>query len=133
MISHDGKARLAEAILANRAQRRTLLPTAIFGELPWDALLMLFAADAVSQRITGRDIASSVSCSEQVMSRWLVYLSKQELVVGDETGNLDDLLTLAPAAIVAIERYLEMTQNTAEQLLRKTLRSGPQDDLCEFG
>lgn len=57
MIQHDKQARLAEAILRNRVQRRSALPVEIFGEHAWDALLMLFIADAASERLTGRDMA----------------------------------------------------------------------------
>lgn len=115
MVGHDRKARIAEAVLENRRQRHSLLPAVIFGEYAWDALLMLFVADAASTRLTGRDIAARLSCSETVMSRWIKYLSQEALIVGDGTGDLDDLLTLSPAAIEALEAYLASTQDYANK------------------
>lgn len=115
MIEHDKKARLAEAILHNRVQRRSLMPVDIFGEHAWDALLMLFVADAASERLTGRRIAHSLNCGPTIMSRWVKYLAEQGLVIGDGEGDLDDLLTLSPKAIVAIEAYLENTQEYANE------------------
>lgn len=115
MVEHDKKARLAEAVLRNRVQRRSLFPATIFSEHAWDALLMLFVADAASERLTGRDIAKSLECSESVMSRWIKYLSQERLIVGDGTGDLGDLLNLAPNAINALETYLSRTQEYADQ------------------
>jgi len=125
MARHDEKARLARAILDNRAQRRTLLPEALFGEWGWEALLELFVADAVPERLTAREIARRIGCDERVMSRWLKFLSEQRLVVGDGDGDLDDLLTLSPTAIVAIERHLEATQFTGQQFVQSSRSEGP--------
>lgn len=114
MVEHDKTARLAEAVLRNRMQRRSLFPAGIFGEYAWDALLMLFVADAASERLTGRDIASSIGCDEKVLSAWIKYLSQEDLVIGDGAGDLDDLLTLSPRAFHALETYLGGTQDDAD-------------------
>jgi len=133
MARYDDKMRLAQAILDNRAQRRTLLPEALFGEWAWEALLSLFVADALPERLTAREIARRIGCSEQVMSPWLRYLSEQRLVVGDGEGNLDDPLTLSPTAIVAIERHLETTQFTAQQFMRSGRSDMPGDSRFNGG
>lgn len=41
------------------------------------------------------------------MSRWLMYLSQQKLILGDGSGDLSDILTMAPSALDAVEAYLE--------------------------
>lgn len=88
MVEHDRKASLAQAILDNRTQRRDSLPPEIFGEYAWDALLHLFIADAASQRLDGHMLAERTFCPPSVMQRWLIFMSKNELVIGDGDGDL---------------------------------------------
>lgn len=116
MVEHDRKARLAQAILDNRAQRRDDLPDEMFGEFAWDALLHLFIADAASQRLDGHMLAERTFCPPSVMQRWLVFMSKSQLVIGDGDGDLSDLLTLSAKALAAIEIYLERTSDMAKSM-----------------
>ena len=117
MVRHDRKAQLAQMILDNRRDRRDYIPSDLFGELAWEALLHLFIADAASDRLTGHCLVKRVGCTNSVMSRWLMYLSQQGLVIGDGEGDLSDLLNLARKAIDAVEIYLDQTQLLAQQLL----------------
>lgn len=116
MVGHDRKARLAQAILDNRKHRHDHLPDELFGEFAWSALLHLFVADAASQRLTGHMLAERTACPAPVMQRWLMYLSKQQLVVGDGDGDLSDLLTLSATGLAAIEAYLAHTTVMAERI-----------------
>lgn len=116
MVEHDRKARLAQAILDNREQRRDNLPPEMFGEFAWDALLHLFIADATSQRLDGHMLAERTSCPPSVMQRWLIFMSKNELVIGDGDGELSDLLTMSATALAAIETYLARTSDMAKSM-----------------
>ncbi|MCP3733554.1 hypothetical protein M9979_01475 [Sphingomonas sp. RP10(2022)] len=117
--SGDQLGQAARAILANRQLRQTILPAELFGEWPWGALLTLFVADAEGRRLTGHMIAEQLACPKPVMARWIQHLSTTGLVVGDGTGDLNDLLTLSPRAISALETYLAATVETAEMVLRQ--------------
>lgn len=114
MAAHDGKARLAAGILAYRRQRQKYLPQELFGETPWDMLLMLFVADANGKRVDGNKMVEQLGCSPSVLSRWLKHLSAIGLIVGDGTGDLSDDVTMSPTAFVAIENYLDDTQALAQ-------------------
>lgn len=116
MVKHDRKARLAQAILDNRTQRRDSLPDEMFGEFAWDALLHLFVADAASQRLDGHMLAERTFCPPSVMQRWLIFMSKSQLVIGDGDGDLSDLLTLSAKALAAIEIYLDRTSDIARSM-----------------
>lgn len=116
MVGHDRKARLAQAILDNREQRRDGLPPEMFGEFAWDALLHLFIADAASQRLDGHALVERTSCPPSVMRRWLIFMSEQKLVIGDGDGDLSDLLTLSAEALAAIETYLAHTIDMAKSM-----------------
>jgi hypothetical protein len=116
MAAHDGKARLAAGILANRQQRQKYLPQELFGETPWDMLLMLFVADANGKRVDGNKMIEQLGYSPSVLSRWLKHLSGSGLIVGDGTGDLSDDVTMSHTAFVAIENYLNDTQALAQDL-----------------
>jgi hypothetical protein len=114
MAAHDGKARLAAGISANRQQRQKYLPQELFGETPWDMLLMLFVADANGKRVDGNKMVEQLGCSPRALSRWLKHLSAIGLIVGDGTGDLSDDVTMSPTAFEAVEKYLDDTQALAQ-------------------
>jgi len=114
MVAHDGKARLAEGILTNRRQRLKYLPQELFGEMPWDMLLMLFVADANGKRVDGKKMVEQLGCAPNVLSRWIKHLSEINLIVVDGTGDLANAVTMSPTAFVAVEKYLEDTQALAQ-------------------
>jgi hypothetical protein len=120
LVGHDEKARLAQAIVDNRRDRKHHLPRTLFSEYAWDALLHLFIADAVSQRLTGHRLAERVGCPPRVLARWLLYMTQEGLVVGDGDGDLSDLLTLSPKALDAVEAYLTQTQDSALRYFEAT-------------
>jgi hypothetical protein len=107
MQGQDRASAIALAILAFRRAREEVLPAAIFGEPAWELLLELFVADANGQRLTGREVSLRSNVSPAIMSRWLVHLSKTGCIVGDGSGDLDDLLTLSGAALEGIEHLMK--------------------------
>lgn len=114
MAAHDRKARLAQGVLSNLRQRLKYLPQELFGETPWDMLLMLFVADADGKRVDGNKMVEQLGCSPSVLSRWLKHLSAIGLIVGDGTGDLSDDVTMSPIAFEAVEKYLDDTQALAQ-------------------
>lgn len=98
---------LARAILRVRQDRRTILPAELFGgELAYELLLRLFVADAHGERMTGTRLLADLGGSPRTGSRWIEYLTRQKLIVGDGDGRLEDVLTLTPVALHALERWL---------------------------
>lgn len=107
MVGEDTAGTLAEAFLKFRRARGNVLPRDMFGEPAWDLLLELFIADSRGRRITARQVQADSSVSPKVMSRWLIFLTSEGLIVGDGTGNLDDALTLSADGIGRMEQVLE--------------------------
>jgi DNA-binding IclR family transcriptional regulator len=70
-------------------------------------LLELFLADAQGRRISAREVAEKSNISPSVMSRWLKHLSKIGYVIGDGTGDLDDMLTLSAQALQRMEQVID--------------------------
>ncbi len=106
-MADDALAELARAILVVRQDRRRDLPPELFGgELAYELLLVLFIADSHGRRLTGRTALEGVGGQAQIGRRWIEYLTREGLIIGDGDGNLDDTLTLTPRALNALERWL---------------------------
>ena len=112
----DRLSEAARAILVNRRSRLDLLPAELFGEWPWEVLLVLFVADAEGRRLTGRTITAELACTPLTMARWMQHLARTGLIVGDTSDDPDAPLTLSPAGITALEAYLDTTLQTAHLL-----------------
>jgi hypothetical protein len=106
MIGNDRFANVAEAISNFRHARSRILPAEMFGEPAWDVLLELFVADAEGRRLTGVQVSQRCNISPSVLSRWLRYLSKSGLIIGDGTGDLADPLTLSAEGMLGMERAM---------------------------
>lgn len=104
----DDTTRLVETMVALRRSRPARFPSDLFkGDLGWDIVLALFVADANSVRVTARDVISQAGGNLESGERWMSYLSRQDLVAGDGTGRPDDVVTLTPSAIQAVEEWAE--------------------------
>lgn len=112
----DALADIARGILTNRRSRSAMFPADLFGEWAWEVLLLLFIADAEGRQMTGWMIAHDLACSPSLLSRWIKHLSSVALIIGDGSGDLNDLLTLSPSAITSLEHYLTETANTGRLL-----------------
>ncbi|MFC3579512.1 hypothetical protein [Sphingomonas hylomeconis] len=113
MIQQDDFALLAMALLRIRRARARNLPADLFSEPAWDLLLELFVADAQGSRITGGEVSSRNGIHDSVMSKWLRHMTKIGLLIGDGTGNLNDLLTLSAKGLAAMENTLSETLTAA--------------------
>lgn len=109
MAGQDDLALLAMDLIRIRRARFKNLPADLFSEPVWDLLLELFVADARGYRITGRDVSSRNGVHVAVMSKWLLHMTKIGLLIGDGTGNLDDMLTLSAKGLEAMEKTLGET------------------------
>ena len=106
MIGQDDLALLAMELVRIRRARSENFPADLFSEPAWDLLLELFIADAQGCRLTGGAVSSRSCIHRSVMSRWLRHMTKIGLLIGDGTGNLDDLLTLSAKGLEAMEKTL---------------------------
>lgn len=120
-MADDALAELARAILAVRQDRQRHLPPELFdGELAYELLLTLFIADSHGIRLTGRTALEKIGGKAEIGRRWIEYLTRQGLIIGDGDGNLDDTLTLTPVALHALERWLANARQTLNRFPRDT-------------
>lgn len=124
-MADDALAELARAILRVRADRHRDLPPELFGgELPYELLLVLFIADSHGRRLTGATALAEVGGAKHTGQRWIEYLTREKLIIGDGHGNLDDVLTLTPRALHALEHWLSSARETLTRFPRDLNTSG---------
>jgi hypothetical protein len=120
-MGDDALAELARAILKVRRDRRHDLPSELFGgEYAYELLLVLFVADSHGRRLTGRTALEQIHGTSDVGRRWIEYLTREKLIIGDGDGNLDDTLTLTPRALNALERWLTFAGATLNPSSRQS-------------
>jgi len=117
VTGNDEAAQLADAILRFRDHRAQILSRNMIGEPAWETLLEVFVADARGVPVTGRLVAGRHRVSGAVMSRWLMHLAAEGLLVGDGTGNLDDELTLSGAGMEMMEQVLTEARHLKDTLV----------------
>jgi len=103
MSIHDEAATLARSIFELRKRRARHLPEAALSETAWNILLALFVADADGRRTTGAEVIALAEVAASAGERWVRALHGEGLVIGDGSGNLDDIIALTPAGISAVE------------------------------
>jgi hypothetical protein len=114
-MGDDTLAELARAILAVRRDRRQELPAELFGgELAYELLLVLFVADARGERLTGFTALEQIGGVSATGRRWIEYLTREKLVLGDGDGDLNDTLTLTAKALNALEGWLSRARETLD-------------------
>lgn len=106
MKINDEAVELASAILEFRRCRSEVLPKDLFGEPSWELLLEVFVADAAGVPMTGRIVAKRHGIAGSVLSRWLMHLTAEGLLIGDGNGNLDDELTLSGTGMEKMETVM---------------------------
>lgn len=119
MTGNDEAAQLADAILRFRRHRAEIFSWNTIGEPAWETLLEVFVADAKGLPLTGRLVAERHRVPSAVMSRWLMHLTADGLLVGDGTGSLDDELTLSGTGMEKMEQVL-----TEARVLKDTFVPG---------
>ena len=103
-------------MLTFRRRRTDELPHDLFAEPGWDMLLDLFVADAQGRRLTGRDLARNCGARISAATRWLLYLNKSGLVIGDGKGDLDDVLSLSGSGMAHMEQLLAHARRLKDAL-----------------
>jgi hypothetical protein len=106
VLENDRAASLAAAILDFRRTRLEILPPDLFAEPAWDLLLELFLADAEGRRLTARQVCERSNIPPTVMARWLKHLSQNGYVVGDGSGDIDDLLVMSAGTLAKMEELM---------------------------
>lgn len=107
MLENDRSASLTAAMLEFRRFRFNVLPAELFSEPAWDLLLELYVADAEGRRLTASQVCERSKIPPVVMSRWLQHLSQAGFVIGDGTGDIDDILTLSAAMLARMEEMMD--------------------------
>ncbi len=86
-MDHTRQALTAERLLRMRALRWDYFRGDIFDEHGWNALLILFIAEARGRSMTGAQVVTECGAPENVGSSWLLHLSAEQLIREDE-GNV---------------------------------------------
>ncbi|OWK29653.1 hypothetical protein [Sphingomonas mucosissima] len=116
-MADDTLAELARAILVVRRDRRRALPAELFGgEIAYELLLALFIADSLGERLTGLAALEQIGGSSATGRRWIEYLTREQLIIGDGDGNLSAPLTLTAKALHALEAWLSRARETLDGL-----------------
>lgn len=87
-------AALAQRILAARRRRPHHFPAAIFGELAWDILLLLFIMEE-QQTLTVGVAAQLLGAPGSTTSRWIDYLKKEQLIARSRHPTDDRVMFVA--------------------------------------
>ncbi len=96
----------AQRLLKMRALRWEYFRGDIFDEHGWNALLILFIAEAQGRSLTGRDVAEQCGAPANVGIRWLMHLSSEKLV--RETGGT---VALTDTTRAELAEYLTQVAN----------------------
>lgn len=84
--------------------------------MAYELLLALFIADSRGERLTGLAALERIGGSSATGRRWIEYLTREELIIGDGDGNLHDPLTLTAKALHALEEWLSRARETLDGL-----------------
>ncbi|WP_174298206.1 hypothetical protein [Sphingomonas bacterium] len=97
----------AKLDLVIRSERRAIFGTDVSAPDNWDIILILYLADAEGERLTGRETIERTGGCPEAGRRRIAHLSHSGMIAGDIHGSADDVVTLAPAAITKVERWLD--------------------------
>jgi hypothetical protein len=104
---------LALYILEERERRRWHFPRAVFDEVPWEMLLLLYASR--SGPLSAVSIANGIFAAPDVVDRWIDYLEREGLV---ERRPGKAALRLTDSGLSSLELYLR----------DRLQRAGPADE-----
>ena len=95
---------LARYILEERERRRWHFPRAVFDEIPWEMLLLLFASEP--EALPKAAMVNALLVAPEVIDRWIDYLEREGLL--RKVRELDGaaVLQLTPHGLSSLELYL---------------------------
>ncbi len=109
MIAQGVSARLARLVLLTRLEQRSLFGAGVSESDGWEVILVLFIADAEGRRFTVGEVIEELGGEPEATRRRISHLSHSGVIVGDGTGRLGDVVTLAPEAVTNVETMLDRT------------------------
>lgn len=69
---------LARYILEERERRQWHFPRAVFDEIPWETLLLLYASEPAP--LSKTELVKAMAVAPEVVDRWADYLERQALL-----------------------------------------------------
>ncbi|WP_375381942.1 hypothetical protein [uncultured Sphingomonas sp.] len=107
MNAQGCSAKLARLALLLRSEQRSVFGSGVSTSDGWDVILILFIADADGRRFTVGEVVARAEGEPEATRRRIAHLSHTGVVVGDGSGHMDDVITLAPIALTDVEDMLE--------------------------
>jgi DNA-binding MarR family transcriptional regulator len=97
---------LARHILDERERRQWYFPRALFDEIPWEMLLVLYGTE--TSRLSSDSLCHSVLAQPTTGNRWIDYLASADLVTRhvEPSDRSRSIVELAPKGLELLERYL---------------------------
>lgn len=100
----------ARIVLGSRKLRERYFNSNMFGEPAWDILLMLYASEQSSGRLTMTRLAEWVDAPLTTVARWVKFLEEEQLVERQPhpTDRRTVFITLLAKGRTALDSYLGM-------------------------
>lgn len=95
---------LARYILDERERRRWHFPRAVFDEIPWEILLLLYASE--SRSLSKTALVNGLLVSPDLVGRWIDYLEREVLLKRSQDHDGSPALELTPGGLASLELYL---------------------------
>ncbi len=95
---------MARYILEERDRRRWHFPRAVFDEIPWEILLLLYVSD--SRSLSKSALVNGILVSPESVDRWIDYLEREALLRRSQDPDGSAALELTPVGLASLELYL---------------------------
>jgi hypothetical protein len=102
--SEDRLQELARYILEERERRQWHFPRAVFDEIPWEILLLLYASDSGS--LSKAALVDAMLAAPELVDRWTDYLEREGLLERLRDLQGAPALKLTPGGLSSLELYL---------------------------
>lgn len=102
--TEDRLQELARYILEERERRRWHFPRAVFDEIPWEMLLLLYASE--SKSLSKAALVNGILVSPKLVDRWTDYLEREGLLRRTRDADGPPALKLTPEGLYSLELYL---------------------------
>jgi hypothetical protein len=103
---------LARFILEERERRRWHFPRAVFDEIPWEMLLLLYGSEVGS--LSTKALVNGILVAPAVVDRWSDYLEREGLVLRLQKFDGPPEFQLTPLGLASLELYLSDRLDRAE-------------------